>query len=59
MSARSQAQPRPINDERRQGARFTIEITEGPMQGRRVSIELITGLRSAVTAPDYLATFRR
>jgi hypothetical protein len=38
-------EPRPINDERRQGARFTIGITEGPMQGRRVSIELITELK--------------
>jgi hypothetical protein len=38
-------EPRPINDERRRGARFTIEITEGPMQGRRVPIELIAELK--------------
>jgi hypothetical protein len=39
-------EPGAINDVRHRGARFTIEITEGPMQGRRVPIELITELKA-------------
>jgi hypothetical protein len=38
-------EPHAINDSRRSGARFVIEITEGPMQGRRVPVELITELK--------------
>ena len=38
-------EPRPINDERRRAARFTIEIVEGPMRFRRVPIELTVELK--------------
>ena len=51
-------EPRPINDERRRGARFTIEITEGPMQGRRVLIELTTTLKGAGDRNRLLSDLR-
>jgi hypothetical protein len=38
--------PRPINDSRRRGVRFVIEITEGPARGRRVTVELTTELKA-------------
>jgi hypothetical protein len=37
--------PQPINDSRRRGVRFVIEIVEGPNSGRRATIELITELK--------------
>jgi hypothetical protein len=37
--------PQAINDSRRQGVRFAIEIAEGSASGRRVSVELITELK--------------
>jgi hypothetical protein len=51
-------EPRPINDERRRGARFTIEITEGPMQGRRVLIELTTTLKGVGDRSRLLSDLR-
>jgi hypothetical protein len=56
-------EPRPINDERRRGARFTIEITEGSMRGRRVPIELTTNSvifgRSKGGSSRWASTLRR
>ena len=37
--------PQPINDFRRRGVRFAIEIVEGPSSGRRATVELITELK--------------
>jgi hypothetical protein len=37
--------PQPINDFRRRGVRFAIEIVEGPRSGRRATVELITELK--------------
>lgn len=37
--------PQPINDSRRRGVRFAIEVAEGPVAGRRATIELITELK--------------
>jgi hypothetical protein len=34
-----------INDVRRRGVRFVIEIVEGPSRGRRATVELITELK--------------
>jgi hypothetical protein len=37
--------PQAINDSRRAGVRFVIEIVEGPASGRRGTVELVTGLK--------------
>ena len=37
--------PLAINDSRRRGVRFVIEVAEGPASGRRAAIELITELK--------------
>jgi hypothetical protein len=37
--------PQAINDFRRRGVRFVIEVAEGPASGRRASVELITELK--------------
>lgn len=37
--------PQAINDVRRRGVRFVIEVTEGPASGRRAIIELIIELK--------------
>jgi hypothetical protein len=37
--------PKPINDSRRAGVRFVLEIAEGAFRGRRVTIELVTELK--------------
>ena len=37
--------PQPINDFRRRGVRFVLEVAEGPFRGRRVTVELITELK--------------
>jgi hypothetical protein len=37
--------PQVINDFRRRGVRFVIEVTEGPASGRRVTIELVIELK--------------
>jgi hypothetical protein len=37
--------PRPINDSRREGVRFVLEVTEGTATGRQATVELITNLR--------------
>jgi hypothetical protein len=37
--------PQPINDLRRRGVRFVIEVAEGPARGRRATVELILELR--------------
>lgn len=37
--------PKAINDSRRAGVRFVIEIAEGSARGRRATIELVTELK--------------
>jgi hypothetical protein len=37
--------PQAINDFRRRGVRFVIEVAEGPASGRRATVELITELK--------------
>jgi hypothetical protein len=37
--------PQAINDFRRRGVRFVVEIAEGPASGRRATVELITELK--------------
>jgi hypothetical protein len=37
--------PQVINDFRRRGVRFVIEVAEGPAIGRRATVELITELK--------------
>jgi hypothetical protein len=37
--------PQAINDSRRRGVRFELEVAEGPFRGRRVTIELVTELK--------------
>jgi hypothetical protein len=37
--------PKAINDSRRAGVRFVLEIAEGAFRGRRVTIELVTELK--------------
>jgi hypothetical protein len=36
---------RPINDSRREGVRFVLEVAEGTATGRRAAVELITNLK--------------
>ena len=38
--------PQPVNDFRRRGVRFVIEVAEGPASGRRAVIELIIELKA-------------
>jgi hypothetical protein len=37
--------PQAINDSRRRGVRFVIEVVEGPVSGRRATVELIVELK--------------
>jgi hypothetical protein len=37
--------PQPINDSRRRGVRYVIEVAEGPASGRRATVELTTELK--------------
>ena len=37
--------PQPINDLRRRGVRFVLEVVEGPARGRRATAELVTELK--------------
>jgi hypothetical protein len=37
--------PQPINDSRRRGVRFVVEVAEGSANGRRATVELITELK--------------
>jgi hypothetical protein len=37
--------PQPINDFRRRGVRFAIEVVEGRASGRRATVELITEVK--------------
>ena len=37
--------PQAINDSRRRGVRFAIDIVEGPNRGRRATVELIAELK--------------
>ena len=37
--------PQAINDSRRRGVRFVLEVAEGPASGRRATVELITELK--------------
>jgi hypothetical protein len=37
--------PQAINDFRRRGVRFVVEVVEGPASGRRATVELITELK--------------
>lgn len=37
--------PQAINDVRRRGVRFALEVAEGPARGRRATIELIIELK--------------
>jgi hypothetical protein len=37
--------PQAINDFRRRGVRFVVEVTESPASGRRATVELITELK--------------
>jgi hypothetical protein len=51
--------PQAINDSRRRGVRFTLEVVEGPASGRRTAVELITELKvggnRARVLSDHLA----
>ena len=47
--------PQAINDSRRRGVRFVLEIAEGPASGRRVSVELITELKVGGSRPRMLS----
>jgi hypothetical protein len=37
--------PQAINDSRRRGVRFALEVAEGPARGRRVTVELVIELK--------------
>ena len=37
--------PQAINDFRRRGVRFVLEVAEGPASGRRATVELVTELK--------------
>jgi hypothetical protein len=37
--------PQAINDFRRRGVRFVVEVAEGPASGRRATVELLTELK--------------
>jgi hypothetical protein len=37
--------PQPINDYRRRGVRFVVEVAEGPSSGRRATVEMIIELK--------------
>jgi hypothetical protein len=39
-------EPHAINDSRRRGVRFVLEVAEGPFRGHRVTVELTTELKA-------------
>jgi hypothetical protein len=47
--------PQPINDFRRRGVRFVLEVTEGVASGRRATVELITELKVGGSRPRMLS----
>jgi hypothetical protein len=47
-------EPTVINDSKRRGVRFTLEITEGPYLGRRALIQLVTHLEVGGYRPQLL-----
>ena len=54
--------PQAINDSRRRGVCFVLEVAEGPARGRRATVELITELKvggnRARMLSDHLALVR-